>query len=62
VLALRKREIMAERKARATAAPEPSESPGALASDAPVAPEAAAALPAPDPLASPSTSWRGCSA
>jgi len=52
VLALRKREIMAERKARATAAPEPSESPGALASDAPVAPEAAAALPAPDPLAS----------
>ncbi|BEP95858.1 hypothetical protein GmRootA79_42420 [Acidovorax sp. A79] len=49
VLALRKREIMAERKARA---PEPSESPDTLAADAPAAPEAAAALPAPDPLAS----------
>ncbi|MBV7431606.1 MULTISPECIES: plasmid replication/partition related protein [unclassified Acidovorax] len=49
VLALRKREIMAERKARA---PEPSESPDTLAADAPAAPEATAALPAPDPLAS----------
>ena len=45
VLALRKREIMAERKARAATATESAEA--TLAADVP---EAAAALPAPDPL------------
>ena len=45
VLALRKREIMAERKARAATATETAE-----ATPAADVPEAAAALPAPDPL------------
>ncbi|OJU07831.1 MAG: plasmid replication/partition related protein, partial [Acidovorax sp. 65-7] len=45
VLALRKREIMAERKARAATATETTE-----ATPAADVPEAAAALPAPDPL------------
>ena len=45
VLALRKREIMAERKARAATATETAEAPPAAD-----VPEAAAALPAPDPL------------
>ena len=47
VLALRKREIMAERKARAATATETAE-----ATPAADVPEAAAALPAPDPLSS----------
>ncbi len=47
VLALRKREIMAERKARATTSTET-----AVTAPPPAAPEAAAALPAPDPLSS----------
>ncbi|KRD50204.1 plasmid replication/partition related protein [Acidovorax sp. Root275] len=45
VLALRKREIMADRKARAATSPEAE-----AATAAPDAPEATAALPAPDPL------------
>lgn len=53
VLALRKREIMADRKARANAAPDPSESSAAaLASGAPATSDATAVLPAPDPLTS----------
>ncbi|KQB60556.1 MULTISPECIES: hypothetical protein [Acidovorax] len=47
VLALRKREIMADRKARATTSTETE-----AATATPEAPEAAAALPAPDPLTS----------
>ncbi|WP_010459207.1 hypothetical protein [Acidovorax radicis] len=45
VLALRKREIMADRKARAATSPEAE-----AATAAPDTPEATAALPAPDPL------------
>jgi uncharacterized membrane protein YkoI len=53
VLALRKREIIADRKARAATAAEPAESAAAAAAEMPAAaPEAAAALPAPDPLSS----------
>jgi hypothetical protein len=51
VLALRKREIIADRKARAATAAEPAES-TAVAEVPAAAPEAAAALPAPDPLSS----------
>ncbi len=51
VLALRKREIMAERKARAATAPTPDEVAAPVSAEA-AAPEAAAALPAPDPLSS----------
>ncbi|CAN7568409.1 plasmid replication/partition related protein [Acidovorax sp. LjRoot117] len=51
VLALRKREIIADRKARVATAAEPAES--AATTDMPAAaPEAMAALPAPDPLSS----------
>ncbi|MFN4121588.1 plasmid replication/partition related protein [Acidovorax sp.] len=51
VLALRKREIMAERKARAASATQAAEAVAAAPADVPLAaPEAAAALPAPDPL------------
>ncbi|MFY3384225.1 plasmid replication/partition related protein [Paracidovorax sp. MALMAid1276] len=49
VLALRKREIMAERKARAATAPAPDEAAAPAAIEA-TAPEAAASLPAPAPL------------
>ena len=53
VLALRKREIIADRKARAATATEPAESAAAATPDVPAAaPEAMAALPAPDPLSS----------
>ncbi|CAN7562920.1 hypothetical protein [Acidovorax sp. Leaf78] len=53
VLALRKREIIADRKARATTADETTESAANATTDASAAaPEAMAALPAPDPLSS----------
>ena len=53
VLALRKREIIADRKARASTAAEPAESAAAAVAELPAAaPEAVAALPAPDPLSS----------
>ena len=54
VLALRKREIIADRKARASTTAEPAESTAAAAvAEMPAAaPEAIAALPAPDPLSS----------
>jgi len=53
VLALRKREIIANRKARATTADETTESAANATADASAAaPEAMAALPAPDPLSS----------
>ena len=52
VLALRKREIIADRKARASTAAEPAESAAAVAELPAAAPEAVAALPAPDPLSS----------
>lgn len=53
VLALRKREIMAERKARAAMGTEAAEPVAAAPAEVPLAaPEAAAALPAPDPLSS----------
>ena len=52
VLALRKREIIADRKARAGTATEPAESAAAVAELPAAAPEAVAALPAPDPLSS----------
>ncbi|MBT9514983.1 MAG: plasmid replication/partition related protein [Acidovorax sp.] len=53
VLALRKREIISDRKARASTTPDPAESAASTTADVPaVAPEAMAALPAPDPLSS----------
>ncbi|MBV7543252.1 plasmid replication/partition related protein [Acidovorax sp. sic0104] len=54
VLALRKREIIADRKTRAATAAEPAESTAAATPDVlpAAAPEAMAALPAPDPLSS----------
>ncbi|RQO83224.1 plasmid replication/partition related protein [Acidovorax sp. FJL06] len=53
VLALRKREIISDRKARASTAPEPTESAASTTAEVPAAaPEAMAALPAPDPLSS----------
>lgn len=53
VLALRKREIIADRKARASTAADPAESTAAAVAElTAAAPEAVAALPAPDPLSS----------
>lgn len=53
VLALRKREIIADRKARAATATEPAASAAQAVAEVPAAaPEAMAALPAPDPLSS----------
>ncbi|MBW8465032.1 plasmid replication/partition related protein [Acidovorax sp.] len=51
-LALRKRYIIADPKARASTAAEPAESAAAVAEMPAAAPEAVAALPAPDPLSS----------